>query len=93
MHFERLACTPAQIERYGLLGTPAKKTSYKSALTGERRLFHGDAYEVEAIDAPVLRDIVQRAIESHIDREALRLHRVVEEQERAGLAALAGRYL
>ncbi len=92
-HFERLACTPRQIAEYGLLGTPAKKNAYKDALTGERRPFLADAYEVEAIDAPVLRNIVRRAIERHIARDALRLHREVEEQERTGLEALAGRFL
>ncbi len=91
-HFERLACTMAQVEDLSLLGTKPKKRIYKDAMTGERRPWHGEAFEVEAIDAPVLRQIVEDAITSHIDPEALRLHRIAESSERAGLLALAGRW-
>ncbi len=48
--------------------------------------------KVDAIAAPILRDLVEDAITQHIDPAALALHRAVEAQERAGLEALAGRW-
>ncbi len=88
--FERLACTPEQVERWGLLGTRPKKANYRDAVTGNRRQWHGAAYEVEAIDPPVLRALAADAITSWIDPEALRLHRVAEASERRYLEQLAG---
>ncbi len=90
--FERLACTAEQVEQWHLLGTRPKKTSYRDAVTGAKEQWRGEAYEVEAIDPPILRDIVEEAITRWIDPEALRLHRIAEADERAFLEQLAGTY-
>lgn len=84
--FERLAITPEQIESYGLPTYPKKGTDPRA------RGFVGETCEVDALPAPELRAIVERAIEQHINPHAYALHRAVEDQERAGLDALAGRY-
>lgn len=87
--FTRLACTPDQVIEYDLIGTTPKKPTYKNTITGERLPWHGMAYEVEGIDAPVLRDVVEEAIVSHLDPFRLDVHRMVEAQELAGLRAMA----
>lgn len=85
----RLACTPEQVQTLQLVGTKPKKNTYFDATTGARRPWSGLAVEVEAIDAPVLRELVSNAITSHIDPDRYRALRVVEANERAGLEAMA----
>ncbi len=82
LRVHRLACTPAQTP--GLIGTPPKQNYYTDP-DGTQHRWDGDAFEVEAIDAPVLRELVDNAIEAHIDPATLRLHRAVESAERADL--------
>ena len=82
--FARLAVLPEQIEQMRLPTRPTKRTDSRSAG------FTGESVEVDAIPPTMLREIVDNAITGHIDPEALRLHRLAEEQERAGLRALAG---
>jgi hypothetical protein len=83
VQFERLAVTRHQIGLLGLPTRPTKGTDSRSAG------FEGESVEVDAIPASTLRAIVRNAIEQHIDAEDLRLHRVAEVSERAGLRALA----
>lgn len=82
--FERLAVTPDQIVEWSLPTRPTKSTDTRA------KNFVGESVEVDAIPAPMLRTLVEDAITAHIDQDALRLTREVEEQERMGLAALAG---
>jgi hypothetical protein len=83
MHFERLAVTPEQIDLYSLPTRPPK------IIKGEvKKNFVSWAVEVDAISTSILRSIVEEAIESWIDKDALRITRMVEEQERQGLQAL-----
>lgn len=84
----RLAVTPTQIADLGLIGTPAKKKHWIDAY-GDRHRFTGQAVEVEAIDAPLLRTMLREAIETHLDPHVLHVHRVVEQSEREGLLAMA----
>jgi hypothetical protein len=88
MQIIRLACTQNQVADMELIGGPPKKRTWKHPDHGPRP-FHGEAVEVEAIDAPILRDLISNAIEQHIDPMTLRAHRVAEESERKGLLALA----
>ena len=84
MGFARLAVGPLQILEWGLPTRPAKTTDTRSAR------FAGESVEVDAIPAPMLRTLVEDAITRYLDPDALALHRVVEAEERAGLAALVG---
>ncbi len=83
VHFERLAVTPDQITEFSLPTRPTKSTDTRSAK------FHGESVEVDAMPTAVLRRLVEDAITRHIDSGALELTRLVEDQERAGLEALA----
>jgi hypothetical protein len=84
----RLACTMGQVETMELIGTKPKKTTWHHPTLGEQP-FTGQAYEVEAIDAPVLRELVEDAITGHLDQRALTITRMVEASEREGLLAMA----
>jgi len=85
--FERIAVTPAQIDLLALPTRPTKSTDSRAAG------FVGESVEVDAIPASTLRGIVRVAIEQHLDPDRLALTRAVEDEERAGLEALAGRWL
>lgn len=87
VEFERIAVTAEQIILLHLPTRPTKGTDSRAVN------FEGESVEVDAIPASTLRQIVRDAIEQHIDPEALRLTRMVEDSERAGLQALAGRWL
>lgn len=88
--FTRLACTIEQAETMQLPGGKAKKSSYVDAVTRARMPWSRPAVEVEALDPNHLRQLVTDAITSHIDEHALAINAMVEEQELAGLEALAG---
>ncbi len=88
VRFERLAVTSEQIYVLDLPTRPTKTTDSRA------RTFTGESVEVDAIPAPVLRELVEDAITSHLDPHALEITRSVEEQERVGLAELtSGRWL
>jgi hypothetical protein len=80
--FERLAVTPEQIHTLNLPTRPTKSTDTRS------RGFTGESVEVDAIPAPVLRQIVEDAITQHINPSALDLTYRVEQQERNLLTAI-----
>ncbi len=86
----RLACTPEQVRTMSLASSPAKKGSYFDALEGCRKAWPGEAHEVESIDAPVLRRLVDEAIRSHVDHRQLELLLSVEESERDVLRRMIG---
>jgi hypothetical protein len=76
LHFERLAVTPLQITTMNLPTRPTKQTDSRAAR------FDGESVEVDAIPAPILRQLVRRAITQHIDQDQLRVTRFAEESER-----------
>lgn len=81
--FQRIAVTETQIEALSLPTRPTKTTDSRS------RSFTGESVEVDAIPTSVLTEIVANAISQHVDPHVLEVHDLVEQQERAGLAALA----
>lgn len=89
INFTRLAATIDQADSMQLPGGPAKKRDYVNAMTGDHIPWPYPAVEVEALRPNFLRGIVEAAITSHIDSEALDLQRMVEANERRGLLALA----
>jgi len=89
LSFARLACTADQVVEYDLIGTTPKKRTYRDALSGARVPWSGLSYEVEGLDAPILRDLVEGAIVDHLDPVRLEIHQMVEESERQGLLAMA----
>jgi hypothetical protein len=74
--FTRLGVNPEQIEELSLPTRPTKKTDTRA------KNFTGESVEVDAIPAPMLRDMVQDAILTHVDHLHLRHLRVVEAEER-----------
>ncbi len=67
----RLACLSEQVSAMGLAGTPPKKNTYRNALTDHVVQFAGPAVEVEAIDPPVLRGLLEDAIRARVDDRRL----------------------
>jgi hypothetical protein len=82
IHFERVAVRPEQIEAWGLPTRPTKRTDSRS------KNFVGDSVEVDAIPPQRLRRLVRERIEVHVDRRALEVQRVAEENEREMLTLL-----
>lgn len=85
VYFERLAVRPEQIAQYGLQTRPTKATDTRS------RRFAGESVEVDAIPAPELRSILRRAIERHIDADALHVTKVAEQSEKDIIGRIIGR--
>lgn len=87
----RLGVTPRQVDMFDLIGTKPKKRTWKNAITGDVEVFHGDAYEVEALEAPYLRRLVELHIESHLDPRQVELARTIQDNNRDLFRSLAGR--
>jgi hypothetical protein len=83
IHFELLAVTDGQIERWNLPMRPAKASDPEAAK------FTGPAVELDAIPPDKLVEIVESAIVEHIDPHAWQVEQAVEREERAGLLRLA----
>ena len=88
MTIKRLACTRAQVADLGLIGNPPKKKTWRHPTLGQQPVI-GEAVEVEAIDAPILREVVDAALTSHLDSRELEVLLLVEEQERDLLLRMA----
>lgn len=87
VHVERVAVTPEQIRTYNLPTRPTKRSRRKSPTYYEAA--HGDvSVELDAMPPNVLREQVRYCIEAHMDDWRLNQMRMVEEQEREGLARL-----
>ena len=82
--FERLAVLPWQIEEWSLETRPTKRTDTRA------KGFEGESVEAEAIAPEFLRDLCRRALYQHIPEDALRIHKVAEDSERALLWQWAG---
>jgi hypothetical protein len=68
----RLAVTPEQVRRYGLPTAPPKDT--------DKRAFHGQTCQAEALAPDVLANILRTAIEDRVDRQVL--DRVLSREQR-----------
>lgn len=88
MTIQRLACTRDQVAELALIGGKPKKDTWSHPTYGPQP-FQGEAVEVEAIDAPILRDLVENAVIRHLDANALEITLIVEEQERQALQRMA----
>ena len=83
IEFERLAVTEDQIAEYNL---PTRRTKITDSRS---KTFIGESVEVDAIPTSILRGIVEDAITSWIDPDALRITEMVEAEELEGLRAMA----
>lgn len=85
---ERLAVVREQIESYGLPTRPTKTTDARAD-----RFFdeHGtESVELDAMPPDALRSLTREAIERHMDTRKLEQLKMVEREEREGIAALMG---
>ena len=80
--FTRLALNEDQVVDMGLSTRPTKTTDSLS------KTFKGESAELDAVPPPVLREIVETAITSHIDHDALDFQRSEEALERDLLGRL-----
>ena len=84
---ERVAVTPEQIEELKLPTRPTKRSSRRAPTYYEAT--HGDvSVELDTIPPPELRRLVTECILRHMDPWRLEQMRMVEQQEREGLARL-----
>jgi hypothetical protein len=81
--FERVAVTRDQIVDLGLLTRPTKTTDSR------HRKFEGESVEVDAIPPTVLRELVDGSIRRHVDAEALRRTKDIEEAERQTMRVIS----
>ena len=81
--FEKIAVNTTQITELGLLTRPTKKTDSRS------KNFAGQSVEVDAIPAPLLRQLVADHIQQHVDQGALDRLLGIEAAEAETLANLA----
>lgn len=88
IHFERMAVTTEQISRWNLPGRETKKTDPRAKQWGD-----APSVELDAIAAPRLRELVRECIERHLDPEALTATRLVEQAEKATLAAVSRNFV
>ena len=83
---EQLAVTQQQIAQWSLPTRPAKKSDPEAAKFGNV------AVELDAIDPDRLKELVEDAIERHVDERARRVQKVAEAEERDGLQRLAAAF-
>ncbi len=80
--FTRIAVTPDQIIAWHLPTRPTKQTDSRS------KGFLGGSVEVDAIPSDQLRHLVEEAITSHLDEDAVVRTRAIEAEERTSLLQL-----
>jgi hypothetical protein len=85
--FEHLAITIEQIEELRLPTRPHKRST-----PSDRAWPHAFACELDAMPPDRLRSLVEQAINRHLSQDQLRIERIVQESQREGLLALAGRF-
>ena len=76
IHFQRVAITTEQIERWGLPTRPTKKTDSRA------KNFQGESCELDSVPVNLLRKLVRDCIEQHIDPDRLRRLKAQEQLER-----------
>jgi hypothetical protein len=87
IHVERVAVTPEQIRAYDLPTRPTKQSRRKSP-TYYEATHGGVSVELDAMPPDVLRRTIRERIERHMDPWRLEQMRMVEREERDGLARL-----
>ena len=87
VHVERVAVTPEQIRAYDLPTRPTKQSRRKSP-THYEATHGGVSVELDAMPPDVLRRTIRERIERHMDPWRLEQMRMVEREERDGLARL-----
>jgi hypothetical protein len=87
INFERVAVTPAQIERWSLPTRPTKQTDSRAKKFGS-----ATSVELDAIPAHELRALCRDVIERHIDKDQLAFLRTAEASEREILTKWAKTY-
>jgi hypothetical protein len=80
IYFERIAITEVQIERLNLPTRTTKKSDPRSQKWGDK-----PSVELDAMPAPILRDLVRQCAEGHIDPDLLKKTKEIEELERKTL--------
>jgi hypothetical protein len=83
VHFERVAITEEQIEIYQLPVRETKASDPRAKTWGNK-----PSVELDALPAPILRDMVRECIEYHIDTTEWERLRLIEEHERETLAKI-----
>lgn len=81
IHFQRVVVWPWQIETWNLPTRPTKATDSRA-----RRWTGGESVELDAIEAPLLREMVERKILDHVDTHSLQTLKAAEASERNFLA-------
>jgi hypothetical protein len=82
LHFERVAVTLEQIEKWNLPTRPTKHTDTRA------KNFLGESVEVDAIPPARLRELCRQCIEQHINQAALDRTQRVEQAERDTLQTM-----
>lgn len=85
---ERVAATPEQIEKYGLITQPVTRSDSRARRFIQR--FGTDTVELDAIPASEVRRLVRETIERHMDPRRLSTLRMIEREERDGIRNLFG---
>jgi hypothetical protein len=86
IHVQRVAVTPEQIRALGL---PTRPTKRRRGSATRYELTHGEvSVELDAMPPDELRRLVRSSIERHMDPWSLEQMRMVEREEREGLARL-----
>lgn len=88
LDFVRLALTMEQIDRYQPPPNPAKATDARFAHYA--REFGSESWELDALDPPTLRALVEREVARHRDERAWTAQVERQERERALLRVTAG---
>lgn len=83
---ERVAVSYEQVQRYNLVTRPVKKSD-KGAPDFIAR-YGDECCELEAMPANTLRDLLREHLHTHMSSDRLRILKMVEEEERGGLAQI-----
>ena len=81
IHFERVAVTPEQIKAMNLPTRTTKRSDPRAKGWGD-----SPSVELDALPAPVLRELVRECIERHLDHTTLAMTQLVEQREKETLA-------
>jgi hypothetical protein len=88
IHFERIAVTPEQIVAFNLPTRETKQTDPRAKKWG-----HKPSVELDALSAPVLRELVGRCIKRHVDTALLATTLLAEQLERNTLEEMVKNFV
>jgi hypothetical protein len=88
IHFERMTVTPKQIKKLKLPTRETKKKDPRSRVWGDK-----PSVELDAIPAPILRELVRECIERHLDGISLEVTRLIEQRERETLSEFSKNFV